>query len=76
MPLNSKYGEKSYSNVIHTFNDVVNTIRHSTNKYDAIRTLKNTNIKGTNVKIGEQYAHKIYDKYIQYNGLTSSRKRY
>ncbi len=76
MPLNSKYGDNNYSNVISTFNDVVTTIRYSNNKNDAIRTLKNTTIKGTDVKIGEQYAHEIYNKYAQYNGNTSARRKY
>ena len=50
-------------------------MRHSSNKHDAIRTIQNTQIQGTNTKIGTQYAHALYDRYVEYNGYGCGRHR-
>ena len=76
MPLNSRYRENDYAKVISTYNSVIDTIRHSTNKNDAIRSLKDTTIEGTNIKIGQKYSHQIYNKYTEYNGAVGSVRRF
>ncbi len=76
MPINFNYDQNSYSNIISTYNSAIDTMRQASNKNDAIRTLKNTNIKGTNVKIGEEGAHQIYNKYSEYNGYSNGRHRF
>ena len=73
MPINyNNYGNGNNPNIIGTYNNVVDTMRYSSNKNDAIRNLKNTTIQGTNVKIGEKYAHSIYNTYSKYNGYSGS----
>ena len=75
MPVNYHHGESNNANIIYTFDQVVNTMRHSSNKHDAIRTIQNTQIQGTNTKIGTQYAHALYDRYVEYNGYECGRHR-
>ena len=65
MPLNYR---NDTENSINTFNNVVQIVRYSNNKYDAIKSLKDTTINGTDIKIGETCAHQIYNKYVEYNG--------
>ncbi len=67
MPINHNYGGNS-SDMIHTFNNVINTNRHSPNRNSAIQTIKNTYIPGTNTKFGSQGANIVYDKYVERNG--------
>ncbi len=71
MPINySNYGK--YPNTVGTYDKVIDTMRHSSNKNDAIRSLKNITIQNTNVQIGEKYAHSIYDSYSKYHGYSGS----
>lgn len=74
MPINySNYGNSSnYPNTIGTYNRVIDTMRQTTNKNDAIRSLKDITIQNTDVKIGEKYAHQIYNSYTKYNGYSGS----
>lgn len=74
MPLNShQYTNGTNTNVTNTFDKVVDTLRHTSNKNDAIRQLKEMKIQGTNYQIGKSYAHQIYNSYVEYNGYSRRR---
>jgi hypothetical protein len=62
-------------NTVGTYNTIVDKIQHSTNKNDAIRSLKEITIQNTDVKIGEKYAHSIYNSYSKYNSTGGGRYR-
>lgn len=73
MPLNYNYDGQYNSNLLGTFNETTQIIRHSTNKNDAIRTLSNVKIKGSSTKIGNKTAHDLYNKYQEYTGHSNRR---
>lgn len=75
MPFNYNNNTSYNTDMLDTFNNTMYAIRHSNNKNDAIKTLSNTKINGSNIKLGNQTAHQIYDKYVEYNGHGSGRNR-
>jgi len=57
--------------MVNTYNQIVDIIRSSNTKSDAIKMIKNVRIGGDGEKVGEKYANKIYDKYVRHNGSGS-----
>jgi len=58
-----------------TYEDIIGIITNSTNKNDAIKSLSDLEIYGTNVKFDSEGAHKIYDTYKTYNASSTPKRR-
>lgn len=62
------------SNVVtRAYDETLSAIRNSSSKNDCIRNLRN--IKVGEYEIGSRCAHKIYNKYCEYNGNVKKRRK-
>jgi len=66
-----RYTSLSNDDNLRTYEQVINTIKHSSNKNDAVRSLSDITISGSECRIGRDYASRMYDTYREYN--TSAR---
>ena len=62
------------TNVLKSYDEVINSMRNATNYNDAYRNVKE--IKEGNHSLGDETARKIIDVYQQYNGNSYRKKRY
>lgn len=74
MPFDDPELDTSHEEIIGAFDESLTVIRNSNNKNDCIRDISEIKIKGKR-KIGNKAAHRIYNKYSEYNGSVGRRKK-
>lgn len=73
MPFDDPDFDTSHAEMIRAYDEALSTIRDSSSKNDCIRSLRE--IKITERKtLGDRCAHKVYNKYCEYNGNVGRKK--
>lgn len=66
-------GNNEGSKIFNSYVSAINAINNSNSKRNAIENISKINIGSSGVNIGDEHAHKIYNKYTNYTGYKGSR---